>query len=210
MSELANYSIETDSLILLAFKDGKSLRVPVGQLPHYLAPRDLQRVRRAIQLRRDFFRQHMPRTLIIVLALGALAFAATGSVAIAYLVDRWSAPDPTPSKTEIVRNVGEATANPPPAPAVAGGAAAAPSPRAVASHVRPAPTPKPARSAGVTRPAVAVTPYAEPGAVVTAPTPTPEPSPEPTPLPSPEPPSGQVLGDSTGPDATTPPPETQQ
>ena len=44
MSDLANYSIETDHTVLLWFQDGRHLRVPLGQLSHYLKPRDLEKI----------------------------------------------------------------------------------------------------------------------------------------------------------------------
>ncbi len=93
MGELANYSIETDHTVLLSFKDGKSLRVPFSQLAHYLRPTDLERVRSAIKLRRDFIRRHMPKALIALVAVGLLALFVGGSRVMAAL---WGQPEQPP------------------------------------------------------------------------------------------------------------------
>lgn len=205
MSELANYSIETDRLIFLAFQDGSSLRVPVSQLPRYLTARDLQKVRRAIKLRRDFFRQHMPRALVVVAVLGALSLLATGTAVVAWLMQRDDEIPAQPNNhTEVARTIDDSS------PAASSGlgspAPATPSAKPkVAAKTKPVTTPKSSKLA--TKPAVAVTPIA-------GPEPTPgETTPEATPpavLPTPEPaPQGQVLGESTGPDGQAPTTPTQ-
>jgi hypothetical protein len=93
MSQLSNYSVETDQLILLSFEDGRSLRVPISQLPKYLKGRDLQRVRRAINMRRAFFRQNMPPTIIVLIAtLVVAALAAAGEHTLAAIFSGASSP----------------------------------------------------------------------------------------------------------------------
>lgn len=206
MGELANYSIETDQLVWLAFKNGQSLRVPVGQLPRYLTPRDLQKVRRAMKLRRDFFRHNMPPALLMLLVLGLVGMVAAGGQVLA-LMSRRSAPEPpAPSRSEIVRNVNFATPVLSPAPQPAANRVVAVTrhqttavrakPASVSAPVSPAP---PASTAAVPAPVVLPTPSVS----LPAPTPIPSPTPVPQPSPTPQPvePPGQVLGDSTGPDA---------
>ncbi len=218
MGDLANYSIETDRLVWLAFKDGRNFRVPVNHLAKYLSPRDLQRVRRAIKMRHDFLRHHMPGTLLVLLGLGlaVLALAAGGGQVVAHIFHQPTPAAPPPPRTEIVRNVNpeNTKASPLPSPLVS-----PPAERAVAASVRPAPgRSKPAASriahpqvipavavkADLGPVSVAVTPIATPPGNQTA-DPVPSPSPVPTPVPEPTPPAGQVLGDSTGPGGSTDP-----
>lgn len=106
MSELSTYSIETDQLVFLAFKDGHSLRVSVAQLPRHLSPHDLAKVRRAIRLRRDFFRQNMPRVLVIGLAvLLAAAVMTTTAPALAHWWHPRTMPQSGPrTETKFVRS----------------------------------------------------------------------------------------------------------
>src|SRR5882724_13587912 len=85
MGELSNYSIENDQLGWLVFKDGHSLRVPVGQLSRYLVPKDLKKVRRAMELRRDFFRQNMPKAFLLLLAFGLIAAVTASTTAVAWV-----------------------------------------------------------------------------------------------------------------------------
>jgi hypothetical protein len=200
MGELANYSIETDQLVWLAFKDGHSLRVPFGLLPRYLTPRDLQKVRRAMKLRRDFFRHNMPTALLAFLAVGLVMLVAAGGQLLALLGRRTTLGSPAPH-TEIVRNVNSPASSPSPAPLPATGPVVTVVRHRTAARSKPMPTlPPVSLSAVVGTEAVLVTP------IPTVPVPSPEPSPSPSPAPSPsptpdatEPPAGQVLGDSTGP-----------
>ncbi len=212
MGELTNYSIETDQLVWLSFKSGQNLRVTVGQLPHYLSPHDLKRVRRAIKLRRDFFRNHMPKTLIILLALGLTALAVTTGQVLAAMWHAQQGPEPA-GQTEIVRNALPAEDSPSPAPTSTPTAVApvAGSVARTAAQAEAVPKLKaPARK--LTAPSVSVTPLPAPGgdsAALTAPTPAATPTPiVPTPTPIAEAPdtnpnNGEVLGDSTGPDGSS-------
>jgi hypothetical protein len=209
MSELSNYSIETDHLVWLSFKDGKNLRVPVGQLPRYLTPRDLQKVRRAMRLRRDFMRHHMPGTLIAVIGVGLLLAVLAGEQTVAYFWRHNHVDPESVQPTEIVRNIplnSSPYVAPSPVTTPAGQPVAAVT-RPTAARVKPVPTP-PRANSKLKLPAVAVTPISLPG--VPSPTPLPDVTPNPTPaLPTPTPPpnAGQVLGDSTSPGdpAPTPP-----
>jgi hypothetical protein len=214
MGELANYSIETDHLIWLSFKDGHSVRVPVGLLPNYLSPRDLQKVRRAIKLRRDFFRHNMPPTLLILFAVGLLTVVAAGTQTVALLMRRSAPYMPVIPHTEIVRNTGIPThatlpdPSPPASPAATPAAtpvATAPKPPATTSRAKPsAESTKPAVAARLSTPKpVANTSNVLTPEPVVSPEPTPTPSPQPSPTPTPPAPQagpGQVLGDSTGPE----------
>lgn len=221
MSELANYSIETDHTVLLLFKDGRKLRVPMAQLPRHLTPRDLAKIRSAIKLRQDFIRQHMPKaSVILIVAAGLLAIMLAGSRAVATLLHRPSSLPPSgPSdNTGIVRSVE--------APSPSASPSVQPAPANVAPS-RPATTATRHRIARrVTHPtakkpltglsdAATVT-----GGVLGMPQPAPSPDPSVTPIASPTPTptptdapiagqtgtpgasnqQGQVLGDSTGPD----------
>lgn len=70
-NRLLNYSIETDHLILLHFSDGQSHRVSFDQISDHLVGPDLVKVKRAMKLRRDFFRHNnLPGALATLLAIG--------------------------------------------------------------------------------------------------------------------------------------------
>jgi hypothetical protein len=209
MGELANYSIETDQLVWLAFKDGHSLRVPVAQLARYLAPRDLQKVRKAMNLRKDFFRQNMPKALVAVVAFGLITLVVAGQQVLALLGRRSTPTLASPTHTEIVRNITPQSPEPSPAPSPATSPVAAVVARRTAARAKPVPTLPPAASSAVAgATAVLVTPI--PAAPTASPAPSPAASPSPSPSPSPTPstpPAGQVLGDSTGPESSAPVPQ---
>src|SRR5471030_2034291 len=116
MGELVNYSIETDQLIWLAFKDGRNFRVPIRQLSSHLAPHDLQKVRRAMKLRRDFFRYNMPKAFIFILAASILVAITAGSQVLAMLTRRTTPIPRTFPQTEIVREIAPSSTGPVPAP----------------------------------------------------------------------------------------------
>jgi hypothetical protein len=214
MHDLANYSIETDQSVWLSFKDGHTLRVGVGQLPRYLTPHDLQKVRRTMKLRRDFIKHHMPKTMAIALVLGLTALAVTSGQILASLWnEQHSSPIDIP-KPEIVRHLLPGD-DPHPTPEIQSAPAVlADSDKPdkkqdanrAAAKTKPVPTIKPAASRGTTRPSVIVTPIAPPdtGHGI-EPTPLPEVTPEPTPVPTPTPEprandtNGQVGGACTGP-----------
>lgn len=212
MGELENYSIETDHTVLLAFRDGRRLRVPVDRLPGYLKPRDLAKVRAALKLRRDFIRKHMPKTALVLAAGGLVAlFAVSGRIVATALEPHGTAPATT-DHTAIVRNV------PLPEP---------PEPQTLTPSSAPQPitaaTPAPrahhavAKTKHASAVIKAITQPSPPPVVPAGPTPLPAPSPTPSPVPiadnnppaaqsspspAPAPNQGEVLGDSTGPGDT--------
>jgi hypothetical protein len=210
MSELANYSIETDQSVWLSFKDGHNLRVSVNQLPRYLSPHDLQKVRRAMKLRRDFIRHHMPKTLAIAAVLGLTALAVSSGQMLAAFWQEHEQLEPTPQQREIVRNLLPAGPDPLPAPSPAaapmGRVAGFNTARHEASSIKPVPTLTPV-SKRVVKTAVSVTPISRPGidAGMAAPSPTPIPAATPVATPAPTPQPGAVLGQATGPESTPEP-----
>jgi hypothetical protein len=135
MSELANYSIETDQLVWLQFKGGESFRVPLDRLDDYLSPKDLRRVHRTIKLRRDFLRQHFPRTLVAVAAAGLAAFAIYDGSNVAGLWVHAHPATPLPAHEQGARSI----ISTPAAPAAATATTATMVPTAT-----PQPTAKPA------------------------------------------------------------------
>lgn len=228
MTELANYSIETDSTVLLSFRDGKRLRVRLDQVQKYVSPLDAERIRAATRLRQDFIRQHMPKA-VFAMAAGMLGLVVAGNQVMAGL---WRPkPEPAPERTEIVRSIN--------APATESTASTGPMLAAPESTVTPAPA---VRTAGRTTQTIALKrqrqtspqallPSAKVSLPVTlplstplpdllddvlplpSPTPSPSASPAPSVSPSPStPPAGEVLGESTGPNdepEITPQPQTQ-
>jgi hypothetical protein len=229
MRELDNYSIETDHTVLLAFKDGRTIRVPIGQLAHHLTPADLKRIQAAMKLRRDFVRQHMPKVALALAAGGFLALFMAGGRTVAHLLQPPTPVESTPPSTSIVRSL-----DPPPTPSLSpapqptpGGttvtanpskakrlAKRRPATARIAAHttVLPAPTTLGGLLTGLPANPVALLPAppignsSGPALTPDQPSTTPSPSPE-APAPSPStPPAGQVLGDSTGPGGTPDPP----
>jgi len=225
MSELANYSIETDHIVLLAFHDGRRLRVPVGQLAHHLAPPDLEKVRSALKLRRDFIRRHMPKVVLALAAAGGLVAALTvGGHAVANYWQRTHPVQPAPGNTGLVRS--ETLPHPAPTPSmqtttVAANSAASDPPGAgvtvttttntAASHTVTTHQTSTGIVQAVTNTVKNVLPVTLP---IGSPTPGPQvadnkpsgtPAPVVSPTPTPAPNQGSVLGagcDPTAPDAT--------
>jgi hypothetical protein len=204
MSELANYSIETDHTVLLAFKDGRKLRVPTGQLAHYLSKPDFEKVTAAIKLRRDFIQRHMPKIALLVAGIGLVGLLTVGGRAVAQLIRPPQPVTPAPEHTEVVRNQIYPTpsvATPAPSPAVQGAAttasAATPLPTPARKHRGVAPKPKllPAPVQQTATNLILPLPSVLPNPIVN------NAQPSPTPLPTPPVPNqnGDVLGDSTSP-----------
>jgi hypothetical protein len=212
MSELSNYSIESDHIVILAFKDGRKLRVPLGQLPQHLGAHDLEKIRSAIKLRRDFIQRHMPKVALVMVAGGLIALLSVGGPAVAQLFSPPQHAPVMPDHTGIVRNeiLPSPGANPdaPPAestsvssrpPKVAGKLAAK-----NVSILKTAPKAIPSPVHGAT-PIVTPTPTPGPGP---SPSPTPSPSPSPSPSATPDPSAsdsdGQVAGCAATPTDPTP------
>jgi hypothetical protein len=203
MSELANYSIETDHTVLLAFKDGRHLRVPISQLAHYLMPPDLAKVRAAIKLRKEFIRRHMPKVALVFVAGGLIALMITGGQVVANLISPPGPVPPPPDHSTIVRNqiVPTPATTTTPQPAVEGDAtvaAATAKPKHKftirqlftqgAAHSQAAPP--------IPTPQVVPSPAVTPNPVADNNEPQNSPAPEPTPQ---IPDQGQVLGSCTSP-----------
>ena len=190
MSELLNYSIETDYSVWLSFRDGRNVRVAFIQLPHYLAPRDLIKVKRAMKLRQDFLRHNMPPTLAVLVAAGLALIVVTGGGAIA-MITQLRRPAPLPAvHSEMVRY---AEPHGPLHSTVANVVGATPGViiRRNGTKLNPLPTIKPVDTK-LSAPAVIITPIAVPD--IAAPKPLPIVSPPPIPAPLPTPPAGDVLG----------------
>lgn len=79
MQKVRKYSIETDETIFLQFKDGSDIRVPVGDLALYVGSADLNRIERAIQVRKLFFQRHLPKLGLALAAGTLLSFAGLNS-----------------------------------------------------------------------------------------------------------------------------------
>jgi hypothetical protein len=218
MSDLANYSIETDHMVLLSFKDGRRLRVPLGQLANHLGTDDLAKVTRAFKLRRDFIRHHMPKAVIVLVAGGLIALSVTAAPKVmAWITHQTPAPAPAPApETRIVHDsrTGPSVSPSPQQPAVKGQAIARPGSKVGSRIAHPSKlhqptdtsiklaTPATGAIASVTLPVTLPTPLPTvvPASPITSPTPSPSASPTPVPSPTPQiPGQGQVLGDSTGP-----------
>jgi len=213
MGDLENYSIETDQTVLLSFRDGRKLRVRSDRLARHLRPHDLVVVRRALRLRRDFLRLHMPKTAVLLLAAGLLAALMVGTRVVARLFLHQNPADP--SHTFIVRSQAESRPDAEPAPT-----SPASTPKLAAKHHQAKPALAAAHNAATGSPASTLPAGTPPTTVnLTAADPTPAPSatpapstssdpgttavgpaasqPAPSPTPAPDP--GQVLGASTGP-----------
>lgn len=72
MSKLLRYSIETDQTVLLSFSDDSNVRVPISRVPEYVAPNDLKKINKALMMRENFFKRHLPKFAIIFAAGGLL------------------------------------------------------------------------------------------------------------------------------------------
>ncbi|MDF2461015.1 MAG: hypothetical protein K0S68_418 [Candidatus Saccharibacteria bacterium] len=189
MSELANYSIETDHTVLLAYADGRRLRVPIGQLPHHLAKPDLERVRASLRLRRDFIRTHMPKAALLLLGIGLVSLLSVGGKAVADMFNV-PQPNPIPPKSEIVRSQFEPEGHVETAPTPSIGASSAmlanaPKPdNKDKSKTKSKPDTNTKKATATLKPSAFPKPAVVPSV---SPIPTPSPSVEPSPATTPEP-----------------------
>jgi hypothetical protein len=69
---LANYSIESDSTILLSYIDGTRRRVTIDELPQHVRKRDLAKIRRAQNLRYQFINKVLPPGAMTLLLIGII------------------------------------------------------------------------------------------------------------------------------------------
>lgn len=80
MSVLADYSIESDEVVFLRFRDGQSTRVNFDKLPTLLASEEVARIQQTLARREAFIRSSLPVwARSIALALGVIAIAASGA-----------------------------------------------------------------------------------------------------------------------------------
>jgi hypothetical protein len=202
MKELATYSIETDHVVLLAFRDGERRRVGVKKLAKYLGPADLAQVEAALHLRHSFIKSHMPKMVLTMAAGGLVALLAITGRPLANLWAPETDAPQTPPGTAVVRSLAEPTPSPvptSPVPTVSPPATLQPIPKPrlqIAQNSKP----KPKKA----RPARGVASQVAPSVVVALPVSptTPDLSQAHPILPN----LGQVLGESTGPNAPTPSP----
>ena len=117
MHELATFSIETDTVVLLRFKNGRSRRVPAVDVASYVYRADAEKIKAAYRLRSQFIDTHMPKMrIILVLALGAGILGltvVTGGKALAGLFHgAQSSPQATPQPDGIARSIVEPSPTP--------------------------------------------------------------------------------------------------
>jgi hypothetical protein len=72
MSKLLRYSIETDRTVLLSFSDDSNVRVPLSQVKEFVGPSELKKIEKALQIRENFFKRHLPKFAISFVAGGLL------------------------------------------------------------------------------------------------------------------------------------------
>ncbi len=72
MSKLSHYSIETDRTVLLSFSDQSNVRVPISRVKEYVAPNELKTIEKALMMRENFFKRHLPKFAISFVAGGLL------------------------------------------------------------------------------------------------------------------------------------------
>jgi len=122
MHKLANFSVETDTIVLLQFQDGQQSRVAITQLPQHLTGADLKRVQAALKLRRDFLKTHLPKMgLMLATGVGLATLFIGGHKLAAELMVPHRAPVTTPMHEDVAQMVAPASTPEitlPPKPAV--------------------------------------------------------------------------------------------
>lgn len=144
MSQLSNFSIETDHTILLQFKNGQERRVPVSQLARHLAGPDLSRVSEALKLRRDFIRMHIPKAgLMLVLAASTIAalLITQGARVATQIIQRGATFAPVPAHDTVATPQPVPTDVPVNTPGINGAPAEIDQPAVPAPVFAPQPTP---------------------------------------------------------------------
>ncbi|MBW4062028.1 hypothetical protein HJC99_05650 [Candidatus Saccharibacteria bacterium] len=145
MSELADFSIETETTVLLVYNDGTRLRVPTRRLSKYLDGVELTRVRHALKLRREFWRQHLPKgSLAVGLAAALLAIGMAGTTKLAHQNAKPTSPAPAPTSLAAAKLLPTPVTATTPASVsgeVAGAATAAPQAPSRAARPGSSPTP---------------------------------------------------------------------
>jgi hypothetical protein len=163
MQELDDFSIETDNIILLQYKDGARQRVQVKELSQHLSKRDLQKVNAALKLRRSFIKTHMPRMGALLVMTGLLAAVMiTGGPVVSHWLVRPGAPQSVTAPGDTVKAGSLAAPSPVSTPPANETAAPAATPLATTPSPAPVATTAPAKATApvtdiITRPIQTVT-----------------------------------------------------
>ena len=72
---MASFSIETDQQVLVKYDDGSEARLDKSELTKQLSAEDCANVTRAFRLRQSFWRRHLPRGLMALVAGTAVSAA---------------------------------------------------------------------------------------------------------------------------------------
>jgi hypothetical protein len=108
---LADFRIESDRVVYLAFADGRSYRVSPGDLDRFLKEEDLHRVRRALRVRRQFMRRILPPTALILVVAGIIG---VGRYDMYQVSQTWLAPAPAAQQHQIQKAVAPVPTSPAP------------------------------------------------------------------------------------------------
>ncbi len=72
MSKLLRYSLETDRTVLLSFSDASDVRVTLDRVKKYVEPTELKKIEKAFRIRENFFKRHLPKFAVSIVAGGLL------------------------------------------------------------------------------------------------------------------------------------------
>lgn len=117
MQELATFSLETDSTVLLQYKNGQKQRVRLAELAKYALSVDIEKIRAAYRLRTSFIDTHMPKArmiLMVLLGAGVLGITAVaGNQALAELTGKPVQIQPSVTRHEdVARSLAEPSVQP--------------------------------------------------------------------------------------------------
>jgi len=117
MQELATFSLETDSTVLLQYKNGRKQRVHMTELAKYALSADIEKIKTAYRLRTSFIDTHMPKARMILLVLigaGVLGITAVaGQKALAEFTNKPVNIQSQPAgHAEVARSLAEPSSGP--------------------------------------------------------------------------------------------------
>jgi hypothetical protein len=95
---LADFRIESDYVVRLTFSNGRSYRVNPRDLGHFLGQDDLNRVHRALHVRRQFIRRILPPTALVLVVVGIIGF---GRYDMSHISRSWLVPAPASSQQTV-------------------------------------------------------------------------------------------------------------
>lgn len=100
MAQLANFSVEDNDKVLLKFQDGRERLASIDELHKHVSGADHQRIRKALKLRADYVRKHLPPWAKVIMIAVLVGFLGAGMTKAATIVIHHLEPTSQPATAQ--------------------------------------------------------------------------------------------------------------